>query len=57
MGHCLFTAVLTVYILFAVAHFEEPDLVEEIGPNYVDYMKTTPRYIPNFTSYKASKEE
>lgn len=49
IGHLLFSTILSAYIVFAVAHFEEPDLVKSIGPDYVDYMKTTPRYIPNFT--------
>ena len=36
-----------MYTLFAVAQFEEPDLVKEIGSEYKEYMRTTPRYIPN----------
>lgn len=47
----LFCVGMTAYTLIAVAHFEEPDLVRDIGQKYVEYMKTTPRYIPNFTQY------
>ena len=45
------------YMVFAVAQFEEPALVMEIGPKYVEYMKTTPRYIPNFRSFLIAKKD
>ena len=49
-GHLLFSIVLSIYIIVAVALFEEPDLARNIGPKYVEYMKTTPRYIPTLQS-------
>lgn len=42
-GHLLFSIVLSIYIIVAVALFEEPDLARNIGPKYVEYMKTTDR--------------
>ena len=55
----LFSFVFTVYILVAVAHFEEPDLVRAIGQDYVEYAKKTPRYIPNlfWSSSSTNKEQ
>lgn len=55
-GHLLFSGGLVGYILLAVAHFEEPDLVRKIGSKYEDYMKTTPRYIPSLKSVTAFKK-
>lgn len=58
IGHLIFSVVWTAYILFAVAKFEEPELIRDIGPQYVEYMKTTPRYIPNLKSFmSASKKD
>ena len=48
MGRALFSFFMTVYIVFAVVYFEEPDLVKEMGSEYEEYMKRTPRFIPNF---------
>jgi len=50
-GHLLFAAVTTVYILIAVKHFEEKDLVDEIGPAYTDYKKRVPMLFP-FTKFR-----
>jgi len=36
-GHLLFALVITAYIYIAVKHFEEKDLVAEIGEPYVQY--------------------
>jgi protein-S-isoprenylcysteine O-methyltransferase Ste14 len=51
---------LTLYIVCAVAYFEEPDLVKELGHEYEEYMKKTPRFIPNFSrlfsATKAAKD-
>ena len=45
-GHLLFSAVATSYIYIAVKYFEEPDLVNMIGPKYEDYMAKTPSFCP-----------
>ena len=46
VGHFLFSFLLTAYIVCAVVMFEEPDLIKEFGQDYVEYMKTTPRFVP-----------
>ena len=51
VGHVLFSSVFTAYIVFAVVLYEEPTLVERLGPSYVEYMKRTPRFIPNFPTF------
>lgn len=45
-GHLLFAAVTTAYIYIAVKHFEEKDLVAEIGDEYVSYQKEVGSFIP-----------
>ena len=57
IGHFLLSTVFTGYILFAVPYFEEPDLVRSIGPVYIDYMRTTPRYIPNICFSQAASRK
>ena len=47
MGHLLLSVMYTAYILIAVPLYEEPDLIKQIGPEYIEYMKTTPAYIPS----------
>lgn len=53
VGHLLLASMFTVYVVYAVAMFEEPDLVTEFGPDYVEYMETTPRFIPWFSKQKS----
>ena len=55
VGHLLFSSVATVYILLAVHFLEEPELIDSIGQDYKDYMKTTPSYCPFFET-KSKKE-
>ena len=45
VGHLLFAAGMTVYILVGV-HFEERDLVRSLGKDYVKYRRETPAFIP-----------
>ena len=45
VGHLLFAAGMTVYILVGV-HFEERDLVRSLGQDYVDYRRRTPAFVP-----------
>ena len=45
-GHLLFTLVTTAYIYIAVKHFEEKDLVAEIGEPYIEYQAEVGMLIP-----------
>ena len=58
VGHLLLSSVFTGYIVFAVAFYEEPDLVKTLGPEYTKYMKKTPRFFPNLPSFgrKAARD-
>ena len=47
---------MTVYTMLAVAYFEEPDLIRIVGPQYEEYMKITPRYIPQLCPVGKKKE-
>ncbi len=46
LGHFMFAAVTTAYILIAVKYFEERDLKNELGKPYEDYQKRVPMIIP-----------
>jgi len=46
IGHLLFAVVTTIYIYIAVKHFEEKDLVDVIGVDYIDYQKEVGMLIP-----------
>ena len=45
VGHMMFTATTTVYILIAL-QFEERDLKRSFGETYKEYRKRTPMFIP-----------
>ena len=45
-GHLLFSLVTTAYIFIAVLHFEEKDLVAEMGEDYVKYKSEVPAFFP-----------
>ncbi|NNU42447.1 methanethiol S-methyltransferase [Ramlibacter montanisoli] len=45
VGHLLFAAGMTVYILVGV-HHEERDLVRSLGKDYVQYRRRTPAFVP-----------
>ncbi len=45
MGHLLFALAFTVYILIGL-HFEERDLLETLGREYVEYRKRVPMLFP-----------
>ena len=51
LGHLLFAAVTTIYILIAVKYLEEKDLRKSIGEKYEAYQKEVPMIIP-FTKRK-----
>ncbi len=52
VGHLLFAAVTTGYILFAVLRLEEKDLVAEIGGEYQAYQREVPAFFPGFGGRK-----
>ena len=42
-----------MYIILVVPLFEEPDLVKHLGPSYVKYMESTPRYVPRLSFFNS----
>lgn len=52
MGHLLFAAGMTVYILVGV-HHEERDLVRSLGKDYVQYRRATPAFVPGLPGAQA----
>ena len=50
----LLAAVNSFYIL---SHFEEVDLSDQIGPEYVEYMQAVPRFIPGVRVQKRTPSE
>src|SRR5262249_32846748 len=53
VGHLLFAATLTVYIVVA-SKIEERDLVEYFGQKYEDYRRRVPAFLPRFRRSKSS---
>ena len=54
VGHLLFAAGMSLYILVGVYH-EEKDLVQAFGQRYLEYMQRTRRFFPGFN--KPSMDE
>lgn len=52
LGHLLFAAVTTAYILIAVKYLEEKDLRKALGKEYEDYQKKVPMIVPFSKSAK-----
>lgn len=48
VGHLLFALVTTGYIMIAVLHLEEKDLIAEIGDDYLTYRREVPAFVPGF---------
>ncbi|GAB5462484.1 methanethiol S-methyltransferase [Hoeflea alexandrii] len=47
-GHLLFACVTTGYIVIAVLHLEEKDLIASIGEDYLTYRDEVPAFVPGF---------
>lgn len=47
-GHLLFACVTTGYIVIAVLHLEEKDLIASIGDDYLAYRDEVPAFVPGF---------
>jgi protein-S-isoprenylcysteine O-methyltransferase Ste14 len=47
-GHLLFACVTTGYIVIAVLHLEEKDLIASIGDDYLTYRDEVPAFVPGF---------
>lgn len=47
-GHLLFACVTTGYIVIAVLHLEEKDLIASIGDDYLTYREEVPAFVPGF---------
>ncbi len=45
-GHFFFAVVNTIYVYIAVKHFEERDLIDAIGEDYVKYQKEVGPFFP-----------
>jgi methanethiol S-methyltransferase len=54
VGHLLFAAVLTGYMVLAAAAFEEPDLIVHFGDQYENYRRRVPAYIPRWSTKLAA---
>jgi protein-S-isoprenylcysteine O-methyltransferase Ste14 len=48
VGHLLFALVTTVYIVIAVLHLEEKDLIADIGDDYLTYRSEVSAFVPGF---------
>ena len=53
VGHALFAAVTTAYILIGIA-LEERDLVEQYGNDYRRYRERVPMLIPSMLPWRKS---
>lgn len=56
VAHLIFAMMCTVYIVIAIG-FEEKDLVNDMGEEYVNYQKQVPKLIPNFNQKSNSNNE
>jgi protein-S-isoprenylcysteine O-methyltransferase Ste14 len=48
VGHLLFAAVLSVYMILAAVLLEEPDLIKYFGEQYASYRRRVPMFIPRW---------
>lgn len=54
IGHLLFAALSTSYILVGTLAFEEPDLRRALGPRYSDYAARVPAFVPRLRKRRSS---
>lgn len=54
VGHLIFSFGTIIYVLLATP-FEEKDLIDELGDDYIEYRKTTPALVPMTKRKSASK--
>ena len=55
VSHLVFALGMTSYILMAIP-YEERDLVDELGDDYLDYMDEVPRFVPSLTKTKTDSK-
>jgi len=46
VGRLEFNILMSAFVFYTVTFYEEPDLEKSIGAPYVEYMETTPAYLP-----------
>jgi len=51
VGHLVFALGMSAYILVGV-YYEEKDLIQAFGKNYLSYMQTTAKFFPSFIASK-----
>ena len=56
-GHLLLSVMYSIYILLAVALYEEPDLLKRFGAEYEQYMTATPGYIPKICVFTRTQSK
>lgn len=56
VGHLLFAATMTAYILFAI-RLEERDLIHHLGERYATYRKRVPMLVPGWRRRRAPRDE
>lgn len=56
VGHLLFTVVTSAYIYIAVKHFEEKDLIAEIGEPYLQYQTEVGPFLPGIGKSRRNPE-
>jgi protein-S-isoprenylcysteine O-methyltransferase Ste14 len=52
-GHLFFALGMTIYILIGL-HFEERDLLRQLGPTYAEYRQRVPMLVPMIKSQAAN---
>lgn len=53
VGRFLFASFCSVYVIYVVLNFEEPDLKKDLGKPYSDYCRSVPAFFPNGKGYQS----